>query len=263
MNQQGTWQSLALWIWPVILILAGILLLLQNYLLLEFDVRQLWPLLLVFLGIQAILSGGLSLSRAGQNFGITRGSVEAGTLRVNSGELDLRLQLLQREGRLIAGQYTARSRPQLEAEGNRAVLTMLRSRTWLLSLADWDLGLAGDLPWNLLLSSFLGQVDLDLRGLIVDAARISTGIGDLRVIGPDSAAGPITLQSTLGDIYLTVPPEMPAAVTVLAGPLFDVRVLDSRWQPDGEQRYVTPDYAKSIEPLEFAVQGTTGSLYLS
>jgi len=263
MNQQGTRQSLALWIWPVILIVAGVLLLLQNYLLLEFDVRQLWPLLLVFLGLQVILSGGLSLSRAGQNFGITRGSVEAGTLRVNSGELDLRLQLLQREGRLIAGQYTARSRPQLEAEGNRAILTMLRSRTWLLSLADWDLGLAGDLPWSLLVSSFLGQVDLDLRGLIIDGAQLSTGIGDLRVMGPDIPAGPITLQSTLGDVYLTVPPEMPAAVTVLAGPLFDIRLLDTRWQPDGERRYITSDYTEAIEPLEFTIHGTTGSLYLS
>ena len=263
MNQQATRQSLALWIWPVILIVAGVLLLLQNYLLLDFDVRQLWPLLLVVLGVQVILSGGLSLSRAGQNFGITRGSVEAGTLRLNSGELDLRVQLLQREGRLIAGQYTARSRPQLEAEGNRAVLTMLRSRTWLLSLADWDLGLARDLPWTLLLSSFLGQIDLDLRGLVVDSAQVSTGIGDLRVIGPDSPAGPIILRSTLGDIYLTVPPEMPAAVTVLAGSLFDVRLLDARWQPAGERRYETPDYADAIEPLEFTIHGTTGSLYLS
>ena len=93
MNQQGTRQSLALWIWPVILILAGSLLLLQNYLLLDFDVRQLWPLLIIFLGLQAILSGGLSLTRAAQTFGITRGSVESGTLRLNSGELDLRIQL--------------------------------------------------------------------------------------------------------------------------------------------------------------------------
>ena len=140
---------------------------------------------------------------------------------------------------------------------------MLRSRTWLLSLADWDLGLAGDLPWNLLLSSYLGQIDLDLRGLIIDCAQVSTGIGDLRVLAPDSPAGPITLQSTLGDIYLTVPPEMPAAVTVLAGPLFDVHLQDDRWQPDGERRYVTPDYAGAIEPLEFTIHGTTGGLYLS
>ncbi|MFC1960897.1 sugar ABC transporter substrate-binding protein [Chloroflexota bacterium] len=173
MNTQGIRQRMTLGIWPVILVVAGVLLLLHNFLLIEFNVVQLWPLLLVALGLQVLLNGDLGISWAGKNFGITRGSVEAGTLRVNAGELDIQLQALKRPGRLIAGQYTARSRPALLADGNRAILTMDRSKTWWLSLADWQIELADDLPWNLLLSTSLGEITIDLRAIIIENGFIA------------------------------------------------------------------------------------------
>ncbi len=263
MNRQETEQGLALWIWPIVLIGGGVLLLLQNYLLLDLNVLQFWPLVLVALGLQIFLGRGLSLSQASQNFGITRGSVESATLRANSGELDLRIQAVQREGRLIAGQYTGRSRPQLQAEGSHAFLNMQRSKTWLLSMADWDFSLAKDLPWKLELSAYLGEIDVDMRGLVIDSAQISSGVGDVHVIGPDTPAGPITLRSTLGHIHLAVPEKIPAAVTIQAGGLFDIHLESDRWLPDGDRRYVTPDYAGAVESLEFTIQGTTGGLSLT
>ncbi len=262
MNRQGT-QNLTLWIWSVVLVVCGILLLLHNYLLLEFNIGQLWPLLLAALGLQILVRGDLGISWAGQSFGITRGSVEAATLRASSGELDMRISVLQREGRLIAGQYTARSRPDLLADGNQAILTMQRGKTWLLSLADWELGLAADLPWNLLLSTYLGEIDADLRGLVIEKARISTGFGDIRVTAPGSPAGPIAIHSTLGDISLAVPPHMEAAVTVKGSPLFRIHAADNRWQQDEGQRYVTPGYHGAIDALEITVSGTFGDLTLA
>jgi len=255
-------QRLSLWVWPVALVIVGVLALLHNYLILDFNVLQLWPLVLVLLGLQALLQGDVGFSWAGQHFGITRGSVEAASLRADGGELDVHIHALQREGRLIAGQYTARSRPHLQVDGNHAALTMLRSRTWFFSLANWDFGLAKDVPWELLVSTHLGEIEIDLCGLIVGQARITTGFGDIHLIGPDSPAGPIVVRSTLGDIYLTVPDGVEAAVTVVGGPMLDVRVQDERWQPRGERRYTTPGYDGAIEPLEFTVSGTFGSLLL-
>ncbi len=262
-SDRASERNLLLWLWSLILVMLSVLLLLNNFLLLDFNVLQLWPLLLVGLGLQVLLRGDLGFSWAGQNFGITRGSVEAGTLRANSGELDLRVRALQREGRLIAGQYTARSRPELRADGNRAILTMLRGRTWLLSLADWDLTLAIDLPWNLLLSTYLGEIEVDMRGLIIEHAHIASGTGDIRMVGPDTPAGPIIIRSTLGDIYLAVPEHMEAAVFVYGGPLFGINVQNSRWEQRTENLYVTPGIDDAIDPLEFTVSGTTGDLILS
>ncbi len=262
-SEQANQRSLSLWLWSLILVVLGVLLLLHNYLLLDFDVTQLWPFLLVILGVQVLARGDLGFSWASQTFGITRGSVEAATLRANGGELDVRLNLLRREGRLIAGQYTARSRPDLQVEDNRAILTMLRGNTWLLSLADWELALAGDLPWKLLLSTFLGQIEVDMRGLIIEQAHITSGFGDIRMVGPDTPAGHVSVRSTFGDIYLSIPEHMEAAVTLQGGPLFGLHLQSDRWQPREGNRYVTPGYEGAIEPLTFTVSGTFGDLILS
>jgi hypothetical protein len=261
-NKPATQRSPGLWLWPIALTIIGVLLLLHNYFLLEFNILQLWPLLLVVLGLQVLLRGDFGISWAGHTFGITRGSVEAGTLRANSGELDLRLGVLEREGRLIAGQYTARSRPQLVADGSRAILTMLRGNTWLLSMADWELGLAGDLPWRLLLSSYLGEIDADLRGLIVDEAIIASGFGNIHVVGPDSPAGPIAVRSTLGDITLNIPEHMAASVTVNGSAFFGVKLLSNRWEETGPNSYQTINYAGADDPLTITVTGTFGDLTL-
>ncbi len=263
MNKQESQRSFALWLWPAVLVVSGILLLLHNYLLFDFDILQFWPLLLVALGIQVLLRGDLGISWASQSFGITRGSVESGTLRANSGELDLSLNALQREGRLIAGQYTARSRPQLVADGNRAILTMLRGKTWSLSMADWQIGLATDLPWKLLISAYLGEIEADMRGLIIEQAHFATGIGDLRIVVPDSPAGHIIVRSTLGDIYLTVPDNMEASLTVNGSPFFGKPTESNRWRRVSDNQYVTQGYEEVIEPLELTVYGTFGDLILS
>jgi len=256
-------QNLTFWIWPLALVIIGILFLLQNYLLLDFDIWRLWPLLLIVLGLTIILRGDLG-NRAAQNFRISRGSVEAATLHASSGDIDIRLDALEgQEARLIAGQYTAFSRPELATQSNRAIITMQRGRTWLLSLADWEIGLATDLPWEILLSTFLGEISGDLRGLIIDKGYFATGLGDIHLVAPDRPSGPIAIRSALGNIHLTVPASMEACLTVRAGPLFNVHIDSSRWQPDGDNRYVTPGYRDAVEPLELTIGGTFGGLTLA
>ncbi len=263
MERRVSRQSGTFWIWPLALAIIGIVLLLHNYLLLDFDVWRLWPLLLIVLGLYIVLRGDLGL-RTVQNFRISRGSVEAGTLRASSGDVDIHLNALEgQEGRLIAGQYTALSRPELTTQGNRAIITMQRGRTWLLSLADWQIGLATDLPWEIVLSTFLGEINGDLRSLIIDRACIATGLGDIRLIAPDRPAGPLVIRSTLGNIHLTVPANMEASLTIEAGPLFSINLEDRRWRSAGSRRYVTAGYTGAIEPLDITVGGTFGGLTLT
>src|SRR5215468_9092119 len=157
---------------PLLLLVVGVVLLLKNFLfLVQFDqlkgvdVTRYWPVLLILLGVQLLIRGDIGLTWQGQSFGITRGSVQTASLEVSSGELDVKLRALRREGRLIAGQYTGRSRPDLVVRGDHARLKMQRGQTWPFSLADWEIGLAKDLPWDLLISAHLGELDIDMRGL--------------------------------------------------------------------------------------------------
>ncbi len=212
-----------IWLWPLILIAGSVVLLLNNFLLIDIDIAPYWPAALVLLGLQLLVRGDIAPTWQAHTFGITRGSVQSAAIEIESGEIDVQLQALRKPGRLIAGQYTARSRPGLVVRNNRAMLSMQRGQTWWLSLADWDVGLAHDLPWEILMSSHLGRLDADLRGLAIARAYISSGLGHVTVACPEQCDQEISARSTLGDVRLSIPPRSRAIIKVNAGPFARVR----------------------------------------
>ncbi|MBN1565852.1 MAG: hypothetical protein JXA10_18560 [Anaerolineae bacterium] len=236
------------WLWPLLLVVGSVMLLLHNFLLIDFDVTPYWPVLLVALGIQLLLRGDIGPSWQAHTFGITRGSVQSASIEIESGELDVQVRALHKSGRLTAGQYTARSRPALMVRNNHATLRMERGQTWWLSLADWDVGLANDLPWSVLVSSYLGQLDIDLRGVIVERAYVSTGLGNVEVACPAEAEGVIFARSTFGDVRVALPTRSRAMITVKTGLFGRARVNPEHFTEIRPGVYVTPSpAAASIE----------------
>lgn len=240
----STQPKRAPWLWPILLMIGGVVLLLDNFLLIDVNLAAYWPVVLVLLGLQVLWRGDIAPSWQAHTFGITRGSVQSGSIEIESGELDVQLRALRKPGRLIAGEYTARSRPSLSVRNNHATLRMQRGQTWWLSLADWDVGLATDLPWGILVSSFLGRLELDLRGLMVDRVYAASGFGDVTLTCPEDAHGLVYARSTFGDVRLVLPPHHPVTLTIKSGPLGRVRLNPARFRlvepgvystaPDGE-----------------------------
>jgi hypothetical protein len=261
----GSQPKRALWLWPLVLMIGGVVLLLNNFLLIDLDLTPYWPVLIVVLGIQLLLRGDIAPSWQAHTFGITRGSVQSGSIEIESGEIDVQLRALRKPGRLIAGQYTARSRPGLMVRNNRATLHMRRGQTWWLSLADWDVGLAQDLPWGLLMSSYLGHLEADLRGLTIERAYVSSGLGSVTVACPVQESGPIVARSVFGDVRLSIPEEVSAIVQVNAGPFGRVRVDQARFELREQGVYVTKQTEEQNEEFLLSVTTSTvfGSIYLS
>lgn len=246
-----------LWLWPFVLIGGGVLLLLDNFMLIDLDVSAYWPVVLVLLGVQLLARGDIGLGWSDHTFGITRGSVQSASLEVESGELDVQLRALRKPGRLIAGQYTARSRPALTVRNNHASLKMQRGHTWWMSLADWDIGLAQDLPWELLVSAFLGRLDIDLRGLEVNRAYVASGLGHVSVACPVQAAGPIYARSTLGDVRLSIPDGSRAIIRVHTSPFGRLRVNPNRFQAIEPDVYTNAPDTQVGEPVDLEVAAST------
>jgi hypothetical protein len=249
---------------PLTLVLVGGVILLNNFLLINADVVSLWPALLILIGLQVLWRGDLAPSWQAHTFGITRGSVESATLEISSAEIDVSVRALERSGRLIAGQYTARSRPRLAVRNNHASLLMRRGNTWLFSFADWDLELAHDLPWAMLMSSHLGEFNVDLRGIQLTRAHIATGIGDIKLIAPDRQVGPLFVRSTFGDIHLAIPHGVPALILVNASPLCNVISDEDDFKVDKTAKYfATRSYQRGQPALDITVGGTFGNVLLS
>lgn len=252
---------------PLLVAVIGILLLLNNFLILrDFNIASLLPLLLVVMGGQILLRGDFVPGSDFRTFGITRGSVEAATLEINAGEIDVTLQALQggrSQERLIAGQYAAGARPELRAEGVQAHLRLDRARTPWVSFADWELGLARELPWQLYVSTSLGQVNADCSNLVIEKALLSTGPGDIRFVIPLEAFEAILLKSTLGSIHVVTPPGVRARITIQRGRLFDVHVDKHRYTEEFPGLYLARAPHTDAPVVDIVIQGGAGDAYLT
>lgn len=251
-------------VFPLLLVLIGIVVLLNSYLLIDTDIVQFWPIVLILVGLLVLWRGDLAPSWQAHTFGITRGSVESATLEVNSAEIDVRIRPLGRAGRLIAGQYTARSRPKLLVRNNHAHLELRRGSTWLLSFADWDLGLANDIPWQVMASAHLGKIQADLRHVPLRQAHIATGFGDIRVIAPQTVTGPLYVRSTFGDLNVSIPMDVPALIRLDASPLSSLFVDEDDFKPNADNTlFTTPAYDPDADALEITLSATFGNVLLS
>jgi hypothetical protein len=270
-------QARGPWLLPLMIAGIGVVLLLHNFLLLgDFNVMALLPVALVVIGAQILLRGDLVPASDSKTFGITRGSVESAALEIHAGEIDVEIGGLQREGRLIAGQYAPQARPQLIVDGTHTTLKMQRSHTPWLFWDDWQMGLARDLPWRLYISTHLGQAVLDLSQIVVQEATVATGIGDIRLTAPREAFAPLQLRSTLGDVHVIVPDDYRARITVHANRLFRVYADAEHYVEIEAGVYITrsalyfdDNGAASLlsddqYPLiDLVISGTFGDAYLS
>lgn len=252
------------WLWPLALAVIGVILLLNNFLLLgNFNAGALWPLLLVILGAIILLRGDFAPNTDGRTFGITRGSVESATLEINSADIDVAIRSLSQEGRLIAGQFASNSRPALKVNETHTHLKMDRAATPWLSFADWEMGLARDLPWQLLISTHFGQVNLDLSNLTLGEAVISTGLGDIRLVAPREALGHLNIRSALGNIHIITPVGYQTRITVQTGRLFKAHADERRYQEIEPGVFVAYDADEKAPLTEITVRGTFGDAYLT
>ncbi len=249
---------------PLALAALGVILLLDNFLLLnDFNVAVLLPLVLVVLGAVILLRGDITPGAAGRTFGITRGSVESATLEISSGEIDIDIRAVQKEGRLIVGQYAADSRPEMYVDGTHTHLRFQRATTPWLSFADWQMALARDLPWQVVISTSLGQVNADLSGLIVQDVQIATGIGDIRVVCPQETFAPLVLRSALGSIHVMTPKGQPARITVAGSRMFTVRADETRYAQPEPGVFTSRDAEPNAPLVEMQISGIFGDAYLA
>jgi hypothetical protein len=247
----------------LVLIVVGVALLLNTFLIVQdFNVAALLPLALVVAGGIVLLRGDLLSGGSGRGFGITRGSIESATLEVSSGAVDVIVRALPREGRLIAGQFAAESRPALQAEDAHAYLRFDRAATPFLAMSNWELSLARDLPWSIYATAHLGAFDFDLRGLIVQQGVIATGLGGIRFVCPSEAFGPITLRSAVGDIRVLVPESYSARIRVKAGRLARIVADSARFTVEAPGLYVCMG-TQPATPIELELVTTFGDLYLA
>jgi len=202
---------------PLALVGLGIVLLLNNFLLLgDVQLDNLWPLGLVALGLVVLVRGDLSPNDQARRFSITRGSVQSATLEINAGDVDIHLGALpgQQQERLTVGSYAPTARPSLTVNDAHALVRMDRSEAGWNSLADWEAYLVQDIPWGIYTSTSTGQQIIDLTELVLAEAHLNSGIGAVRLSLPRECleGAQVEVWAALASVTLITPPQVRAMV---------------------------------------------------
>ena len=210
---------------PMLLACFGGALLAQNFLLLP-RAWRLPPLALILLGIYLLWRGDEATQRdparripaRERRIRLPLGDALSASLVIDAAAASIQLRAAsdktpagaaREDAALLAGEYGS------EAGFRRHFqhATILLDRRSLAELAgdNWRLRLAPELPWQLEIRSWLGDLRLDCRALRLENAQCSSVFGALRFTAPARADGPLLLRNHFGDIRLhTLPdPQLP------------------------------------------------------
>lgn len=243
-------------VWPVLLILAGAILLLDNLGRLDLSLWELlfrlWPAILLAIGIELLVPTRSAASYlltvllvlavfAGSYWLLTttdsrRGATESieepldgdgpvslilepviGTLRLHPGTA--------RQG-LLAGSIPAESAGELSVErfsrGGQGVVRLtrdLRPGGWVVfpfSQKAWDLTIDRDVSLELEVDMAAGILDLDLAQLDLRRVDAGIGVGEIRVELPDASAE-VRVEGGVGSLHIVLPEGVSARVHISRG----------------------------------------------
>jgi len=260
---------------PVLLILAGILLLLHTTNLIQGNwgrVWMLWPAILILLGLDLLLSRApvgikllvallaLALLCAAGILLVTtapeeaapivldaencpRAGAERGDVRFQMGIGQIRLKEARTDRPLLAeGEvWGAQAAPICRLEGSTARLEVAQGdwfdAAWFGRWSGrWEIGLAPNLPLSLSLSIGIGEGEFDLSRLQVEKAGMEVGIGSLRaVMDGEGRPARVRMHAGIGSIHLTLPSNWPVRIRAHTG-LGRSTVDEAFPEVDGEYR---------------------------
>lgn len=275
---------------PIILIVAGILLLLGNLNWGVFwGILQLWPLILVGIGVDILLAGRYRLviivvtvllgvlfytgavrfpgMQPGQTHQIEQTLNNASRavvhLQPSVGELTIEVAPLTNlmEGTIKTGNgeqliqdfRVSNDRAFFNLESKQqgtTVNSMGRDRVWNLTLTN-------RVPLELRIDSGVGETHLNLRTLQLEKLELHAGVGELSVTLPENGRYEASVNAGVGTTTLTIPEGVAARMTVSRG-LGGVNV-HSTFNQDGDV-YTSPDYATAESRVTLNVSSGVGEV---
>ena len=285
-------------VWPVVLIVAGALLLLGNVGWLSwhvlFSLELLFPPLLVAFGLDMLLQGRHRLlivvgaivafaalsAGAGARLGTSGPAPEPmevtqslegarrAVVALSSGVTDLTVRGDARSSLLVAGTVRPlrgeRVQRSFDVAGGVARFALHSEggfARWLGRAGrpgGWDLTLGGGVPVALTVDTGVGAADLDLSQAELERLDLDTGVGDTRVVLPARGRYAVDIDTGVGAVTVSVPRGLAARIEVSRG-VGGVSV-PSRFVPSGDDVYVSPDYATARHRVDLRIDSGVGAV---
>jgi predicted membrane protein len=123
----------------------------------------------------------------------------------------------------------------------------------------WDIEFTPRIPLEMEVSSAVGDVDLDLSGLMVTELDVSSGVGETTVAFPAAAGSTrASVKAAIGDITVQIPDGVGARIRV-SKLLASVDVKGKRFTRSGDE-YVSTDYDTAENKLDLEINSVIGDI---
>jgi hypothetical protein len=275
--------------WPVLLIGAGTLLLLNNFGPRSYvtwtKIIQLWPLILIAFGIDLIFSSrtwwGISISIVlvllivgGAVWWVGfEGSIPSGAsytvekaFSPDIQKADIRYQL--GAGQLVVGDLSGGDmltagnafpeKPEetyTEIEGVATYSLEADFPAFYPNTTQWEMGLLTSLPLSLQVDNGAGELFLALERLELEMLSVKQGVGDIVIRLPQGVEGEVSIDQAVGRIQILIPEETGVYIQ------FD-KAISQLDVPSGYQRqgdtYTSPGYESAAETIEIYLEQAIG-----
>lgn len=257
--------------WAIVLILAGVLFLLNNFGILSFNVWSLlWPLFIIALGVSFLVGYSRRGSRAAAEPGsVALDGASRAIVKLHHGAGELNVSAGSPANLLLDGTFgggfdakTQQSNGVLEAKVRVPSGIIVSPFNWAPGGLDWNVRLNAGVPIELECETGASKSLLDLRDLNVTALSLETGASKTDVTLPAKAGFTrVKVEAGAASVDIRVPGGVAARIRTESG-LASINVDPTRF-PGGGNRFESPDYATSTNKVDIDIETGVGSITIS
>ncbi len=261
-------------IWGGLLVLAGVLLLLQNLGLISVNIWGIiWPLALILIGIEVLLSvTGRGGRMESQHLSLPLDGVSQATIQLNHGAGMLHVDASAEPGTLVSGSFDGGVEVSQSNQGlaKRIELRPNQQTFWSFPWGfggfsrgfGWTVGLAPDIPLTIEVKTGASESNLDFSRLKVIDLKLETGASSTHLRLPEAAG--ITqgrIECGVASVDIHVPDQVGARIQVKSG-LAGINVNPGRFNRMGDT-YETQDYLTAANKVNLFIETGVGSVNVS
>jgi hypothetical protein len=256
-------------VWPLVLIAAGGVFLLQDLERIDADI-VLWPVILIAVGLGVVLSAVPSRGRGVQTVteSVPFEGATSARIRLKHGAGRLSVHAMLDPDLLLQGTFAGGVDKDVARRGGEVEVT-LRQRpaagldyvfpwNWGHGPLDWSIGVSRRVPLRLDVDAGANRADLDLSELSVSDLTVSTGASETNLTVP--AKGRTTARVKAGAAAVRVRvPERVAARVVVKGGLSSTKVDETRFPRSGGE-FRSPDFDTAVDRVDLSIDAGAASV---
>jgi hypothetical protein len=255
--------------WGVIIVLAGVLLLLNQLGLLPVSAWALfWPIVLILLGVWFLL--GPVMARRNlkdEALSIPLDGASQADIQIRHGAGRLEVTALPSSGDLISGTFTGGVYEEHSRQGSALRVQMQNPDNMVFGWPPmagpqgyhWNFALSKDIPLKLELRTGASETELDLSQLKVTEVELRTGASSNQITLPANAGYTrLRVHAGAASINIRVPDGVAARIRYQGG-LSGINIDTVRFPSQGSF-YQTPGYDTAANRAEIEVEAGVGSV---